>query len=57
MAVADPLPISWQPDVAGNGRRSCDLLARGRRGDEDDAVDEMALIRDDHAAADEGREQ
>ncbi len=51
VAIADPTPIAADPDPARRRRRADDFHLRRRRCDHDDSSGEMALIRNDHAAA------
>jgi hypothetical protein len=50
MSIADPTPITSDPDVTGNGSYADDLLARRWRCDHHDAPRVVALIRHDDAS-------
>jgi hypothetical protein len=50
MSIADPTPVTADPDVTGNGSYADDLLARRRRSDHHDAPRVVPLIRHDDAS-------
>ncbi len=50
MSIADPTPVTSDPDVTGNGSYADDLLARRRWCDHHDAPSVVPLIRHDDAS-------
>ena len=54
VAVAHPVPVAAQPDVARRGCDAVDFLARRRRRHQDDATHVVTLVRDDDTRGQRG---